>query len=151
MAEVYTVSFFGNKELKRYAIVRDVEALVRRLVWEKEYVEFLVGRGGQFEALVSAVIRKVKREYRDDNSRHIAILTDGMFLGEKTPAFIERFYDCAEVCEEAEKARFNKKQICSRYMVDRSDLTVFYIEKEYGDAYITRKYAIKQKKEIVEI
>ncbi|MBQ8909989.1 MAG: hypothetical protein IJY91_02990 [Oscillospiraceae bacterium] len=41
-----------------------MEKVVRNLLREKQYVEFLVGRDGDFDLLVASVIRQCKRECR---------------------------------------------------------------------------------------
>ena len=39
-----------------------------------EYIEFLVGRDGEFDQLVSSTIRRCKRTIRDDNSSLVLVL-----------------------------------------------------------------------------
>lgn len=51
-----------------------MEALVHALLLEKEYVEFLVGRDGDFDQIVSSAVKRQKRIVRDDNSSLIWIL-----------------------------------------------------------------------------
>ncbi len=38
------------------------------------HVEFLVGRNGEFDQLVSSTVRRVKRNFRDDNSALVLVL-----------------------------------------------------------------------------
>ena len=66
---VHTVSFFGHRELGDSLLVEQcLDKLIQKLIREKEYVEFLVGREGEFDQLVSSTIRRCKRLVRDDNS-----------------------------------------------------------------------------------
>ena len=51
-----------------------MEALVHALLLEKEYVEFLVGRDGDFDQIVSSAVKRQQRLVRDDNSSLIWIL-----------------------------------------------------------------------------
>ena len=39
----------------------------------------------------------------------------------------------------------------NRNRVDRSDLVVFYVEHEYGGTWQTMKYAVNQKKKIINL
>ena len=48
--------------------------IVLHLLESKEYVEFLVGRNGVFDQLVSSTVRRVKRNFRDDNSALVLVL-----------------------------------------------------------------------------
>lgn len=153
MLNIYTVSFFGHRELTHFVDIQEqLEKLIRQLLEKKEYVEFLVGRNGAFDSLVSSVIRMVKREYRDDNSCHILVLPYYTKEYSYNISYFEKFFDEVEICKESENAFFKSAiQIRNKNMVDRSDLTVFYIEKESGGAYSTYKYAQKHKKEIIKI
>ena len=66
----YTVSFFGHRVIEDPLLIEQrLEQLIRKLLKEKEYVEFLVGRDGEFDQIVSSTIRRCKRVVRDDNSR----------------------------------------------------------------------------------
>ena len=71
----YTVSFFGHRCIENaLEIERKLEHLIITLLRNKEYVEFLVGRDGEYDQLVSSTIRRCKREYRSDNSANIWVL-----------------------------------------------------------------------------
>ena len=66
---LFAVSFFGHREVDDpFVLEQQLEAIVRELLHSKEYVEFLVGRDGEFDQLVSSTIRRCKRTIRDDNS-----------------------------------------------------------------------------------
>ena len=58
--EIYTVSFFGHSEVEGVAEIESrLERLLRDLITRKQYVEFLVGRNGEFDLLVASAIRRV--------------------------------------------------------------------------------------------
>ena len=49
---IYTVSFFGHRELPNMFELEDkLMSILRELISKKEYVEFLVGRNGDFDQL----------------------------------------------------------------------------------------------------
>ena len=62
MMEIYTVSFFGHRQLDDFmGAARRLEKLIRELLAEREYVEFLVGRNGDFAQLAaSTVLRPIR-------------------------------------------------------------------------------------------
>ena len=61
---VFTVTFFGHRELSDpFAIETRLEETIRGLILKKEYIEFLVGRDGEFDQLASSVIRRCKEKY----------------------------------------------------------------------------------------
>lgn len=71
---LFAVSFFGHGEVDDpFVIEQQLEAIVRELLHSKEYVEFLVGRDGEFDQLVSSTIRRCKRTIRDDNSSLVLV------------------------------------------------------------------------------
>ena len=71
---LFAVSFFGHREVHDpFVIEQQLEAIVRELLHSKEYVEFLVGRDGEFDQLVSSTIRRCKRTIRDDNSSLVLV------------------------------------------------------------------------------
>lgn len=75
MLDVYTVSFFGHRQIDRFFETEEkVAALVRKLITEKEYVEFLIGRDGEFDQIVASTVRRAKRDIRDDNCELIWVL-----------------------------------------------------------------------------
>ena len=53
---------------------KKVAALVRKLITEKEYVEFLIGRDGEFDQIVASTVRRAKHNIRDDNCELIWVL-----------------------------------------------------------------------------
>lgn len=53
MFSVYTVCFFGHRQIDDFRLVEQkVKAFIDRLLNVHEYVEFLVGRDGEFDQLV---------------------------------------------------------------------------------------------------
>ena len=121
-----------------------MEALVHALLLEKEYVEFLVGRDGDFDQIVSSAVKRQKRIVRDDNSPTAE-------LHNNTENF-EAYYDEIEICGSAASSHPKGAfQIRNRQMVKRSDLVVFYVDHTGGGAYQTMRYAQKEKKNILNL
>ena len=121
-------------------------------IFLSNYVEFLVGREGEFDQLVSSTIRRCKRFVRDDNSAHVWVLpyVTAEFLNNEES--FRQYYDEIEICGSAAAGHFKgAHQIRNREMVDRSDLVVFCIQHESGGAWQTMKYAKKQGKPYINI
>ena len=151
--EVFTVSFFGHRMIDDvFEIENRLEQLIRTLLREHQYVEFLVGRDGEFDQLVSSVIRRCKREYRSDNSSHIWILPYLTAEFRNNEESFRDYYDGVEVCEAAAGSHYkNAHQTRNRDMVDRSELVVLCIQHESGGAWQTMKYAKKQGKPCINL
>ena len=73
--KLFTVSFFGHRIVSEFREAEErVEALIHTLLLENEYVEFLVGRNGDFDQIVTSAVKRQQRRVRDDNSALIWIL-----------------------------------------------------------------------------
>ncbi len=55
MFNVFTVCFFGHRYIDDFLLAEtQVYKVICKLIREKEYVEFLVGREGDFDRIVSS-------------------------------------------------------------------------------------------------
>ena len=144
--QTLTVSFFGHRRIENALEIENrLEQLIRTLLRDHEYIEFLVGRDGEFDQIVSSTIRRCKREYRSDNSAHIWVLPYLTAEFRDNEESFRDYYDEIEVCEAAAGSHYkNAHQTRNRAMVDRSDLVVFCIQRERGGAWQTMKYAKKR-------
>lgn len=144
--DVYSVSFFGHRAIEdSLTIEQKLEVLIRRLLTEKSYVEFLVGRNGEFDQLVSSVVRRCKRTVRDDNSSLVWVLPYPTAECRDNEESFREYYDEIEICSDSAGRHFKAAcQTRNRTMVDRSHLVVFCIQHESGGAWQTMKYARKQ-------
>lgn len=144
--DTYTVSFFGHRRIDDPLIVdRRLDALICRLLLENPYIEFLVGRDGDFDQLVSSAIHRAKRTVRDDNSSLVWVLPYATAEYRNNAESYQEYYDEVEICETAAGSHYKAAfQARNRRMVDRSNLVVFCINHHSGGAYQTMFYAQKQ-------
>ena len=151
--QIVTVSFFWHRIIENALEIESrLEQLIRTLLREHEYIEFLVGRDGEFDQLVSSTIRRCKREYRSDNSSHIWVLPYVTAEFRDNEESFRDYYDEIEVCEAAAGSHYkNAHQTRNRAMVDRSDLIVFYIQRGSGGAWQTMKDAQKRGKNYINL
>ena len=141
--EPYTVSFFGHRRIEGAVQLEEaLEQIVSRLLREKEFVEFLVGRDGAFDLLAASVVKRCGRKFGGHNSALIWVLPyPTAELRDNEDAF-SRYYDEIDVCEAAAMGHYKAAfQIRNRSMVDRSGLVVFYVSRKSGGAYQTMAYA----------
>lgn len=150
---VYTVSFFGHRRIyNQLRLDRTLDEFIIRLLKEHRYVEFLVGRDGDFDQLVSSAIKRCQREYGHNNSSHVWVMPyPTSFFRDNEQACYD-YYDEIEICEESSAKHFKAAfQARNKHMVDRSDLVVFYVETDEGGAHQTMRYAIAQGKECLNL
>ena len=131
-------------------IEQSLEELISSLLRSKEYVEFLVGRNGEFDQLVSSAIRRCKREIWDNNSVHVWVLPYATADYRDNEEDYRAYYDEIEVFDSAGKHFKAAFQARNRNMVDRADLVVF-LERNEGGAYQTMCYAIQQGKQYINL
>lgn len=151
--KIFTVCFFGHRQVDDYKNVdQSVYDIVCRLIKEKEYVDFFVGREGDFDQIVSSAVIRAKKNIFDGNSSLIWVQPYLKADYRDYPEDYESYYDFVEICSESEivhpKAAIQTR---NRNMIDRSDLCVFYVSKEHGGAWQTLQFAKQQKKEIINI
>mgnify|MGYP003300156188 CR=1 FL=1 len=143
----YTVSFFGHRVIEDPLLIEQrLEQLIRKLLKEKEYVEFLVGRDGEFDQIVSSTIRRCKRVVRDDNSTHVWVLPYPTADFRDNEEAYREYYDEIEICGASAGGHFKGAyQTRNREMVRRSELIVFCVQHEKGGAWQTMKFVKKQR------
>ena len=153
MLNIYTVSFFGHRSIERASEVENrFDKLLHELIAQKEYVEFLIGRDGEFDLLASAAIKRAVREYGYGNTHFTLVLPYMKAEYRDNEKEYLDYYDEVEVCAESADAHPKAAiQIRNRKMVDRSDLVVCCIQHKSGGSYKTMQYAEKQGKSIVNL
>ncbi len=151
--DTYTVSFFGHRQIENVsAIEKRLDEIIRPLLLEKEYVEFLVGQDGEFDLLAASTIKRLKRAVRDDNSVLVWVLPYSTAEYRDYEADYAAYYDEIEICPESATAHFKSAfQLRNRWMVDRSNLVICYVERSNGGAFQALRYARRHRKSIIHI
>ena len=151
--EIFTVAFFGHRYIDNLFKVEELlEEQIRKLINEKEYVDFLVGRNGEFDQCVSSTVLRIRKKYRDDNSSLILMLPYPTAEYTNNQNYFEDYYSDIGISYAAAKAHPKSAiQIRNREMVDRADLIICYIEHNEGGAFKTIKYASEQNKPIINL
>ena len=148
--EIYTVSFFGHREVEGASDIESkLDWLLHDLITQKQYVEFLIGRDGEFDLLVASAIRRAVKQYGCGNTSLILVLPYMKAEYRNNEQSYLNYYDEVEICAESSKAHYKSAiQMRNRSMVDRSDLVVCCIQHKSGGAYKTIKYALKHDKSV---
>lgn len=151
--KIFTVSFFGHRSVPFSPILENnIRNIIIKLISEKEYVDFLVSRGGDFDYLVTTQIRKVKQTTFDANSSLIWVQPYHLSEYQQNKAAFDNYYDLVEICEESALAYPKRAiQIRNRKIIERSDLVVCYVTENSGGAYNALMYAKKINKPILNL
>ena len=143
MLDIFTVSFFGHREISHFQETEQkLEALIYDLLKQHEYVDFLVGRNGEFDQMVSSSVHRVRKRLGMSNSSLVLVLPYETAEFRDNEESFRAYYDEIEICQSSSQAHYKSAiQIRNREMVDRSDLVVFCVERKSGGAYQTMRYA----------
>lgn len=146
--DIYTVSFFGHRLVERASEIEvGLEILLHDLITQKQYVEFLVGRDGEFDLLAASAIRRAVNQYGCGNTSLILVLPYMKAEYRDNEQSYLDYYDEVEICADSSEVHYKSAiQVRNRCMVDRSDLVVCCIQHKSGGAYSTMQYAEKQGK-----
>ena len=153
MLDTYTVTFTGHRCIDNILQVEmRLEKIIRELIQDHEYVEFLVGRDGEFDQIVSSTVIRMKKRSGNNNCTLVWVMPYLNAEYENNTESFDNYYDEIEICEESSRAHFKGAiQIRNRHMVDRASLLICFVDHESGGAYQTLKYARKQRKSIINL
>ena len=143
---IFTVSFFGHRQIENALDVeRKLEAKISELIQTKQYIEFLVGREGEFDILAASVVKRVKKQMDYGNCSLVLVLPYMKAEFRDNEKDFLDYYDDVEICGQSAKTHYKSAmQIRNKAMVDRSDLVICCIQHKSGGAYKTVKYAEEQ-------
>ena len=147
--DIYRVAFIGHRVLThQYGLEDKIERVVRDIIREKEFVEFLMGRNGDYDIMAASTVKRVRESVGSDNSSLILILPYRM----KDDEYYEKYYDVIEYPIDINthpKAAITAR---NRWMIENADLLVAYVEKDRkGGAYTTMRYMEKLQKKTVNL
>lgn len=150
---IYTVSFFGHRYVEwGTALENRLDTLLHDLITQREFVDFLIGRDGDFDLLASSVVKRAIRNYAYGNTHFTLVLPYIKAEYRDNEKSYLKYYDEVEICSESADAHPKSAiQVRNRNIVDRSDLVICCIQHKSGGAYKTIQYAEKQGKKIVNL
>lgn len=153
MMNIYTISFFGHRKIENPSeIEKQLEKLLYDIITQKEYVEFLIGREGEFDLLSASVIRRAVKSYGCGNTSFILVLPYMKAEYRDNKSEYLEYYDEIEICAKSSEVHYKSAiQMRNRSMVDRSNLVVCCIQRNSGGAYKTVQYAKKQNCKVVNL
>lgn len=141
---IFRVSFIGHRVVEDYKIIEEkVEMIVTDLIKTKEYVEFYIGRNGDFDIFVASIIKRLQRDHGKENNSLILVIPYPVAnMGD-----LENYYDEVWIPDELSGVHF-KSAITKRneWFINHSDLLVAYVVRNSGGAFECLKKA--QQKEI---
>ena len=114
----------------------------------KEFVEFQIGRNGEFDIVVASCIKRVQKSFGKQNSAMTLVLPYPVADME----YYEKYYDSIFIPEEAERAHFKSAiQKRNEWLVKNSELIIAYVHRDTGGAAKALKIAEMTRVKIIRI
>ena len=122
-----------------------------RFYYIYEYVEFLVGRDGDFDQLCSSCVRSAIADYATGNASLILVLPYERADYRNNKESFEQYYDEVQICYESSQVH-PKGAIFERnkQIAERSNLVICAVERDGGAAKAVR-HAKKTGKEVINL
>ncbi len=141
--EIYRVSFIGHREITydfRY-VEEALDRIIAEVTRNKEFVEFYVGKNGDFDTMAASAVKRYQNRTGKENSALILVIPYEV----ANMDCYEKFYDEIIFPDELYGVHF-KSAITKRneWLVDHSDMLVAYVERKKGGAAVCLQYAEKK-------
>ena len=102
---IYTVSFFGHRRVEFGADIENrLDTVLYDLITQREYVDFLIGRDGDFDLFVSSAIRRTIGNYAYGNTHFTLVLPYMKAEYRDNENNYLEYYDEVEICSESAEA-----------------------------------------------
>ena len=150
---IYTVSLFGHRNIMNPLPAEErLEYEVCELLKNHQYVNFLIGRTGEFDLMAALTIRRVMKTHSRINCSLTLVLPYQNKTVDQNRASFLNLYDEIEICTESANNWYKSAfQLRNQNMIDHSDLVLCCIEHDSGGAYQTIRYAYQQKCPVINI
>ena len=147
--DIYRVAFLGHRKIYGNRDLEDrIEAHIKEAMQEHYFVDFYVGRNGDFDVSAASSVKRVQKLLGDQNSSLILVQPYKM----KDDPDYENYYD--ELLYPIDpKVHFKAAiPLRNRWLIDNADLLICFVtEDSKGGAAATLRYAEKSGIEIINL
>ena len=147
MNNVVFVTFAGHRHITNFSETESkLSRVLERILYENEFVEFFVGINGDFDLIATTLIRSLMKKFGSEKCAVTLVLP----YSSSKVSYYEKAYDSVIIPEELHGVH-HKRVITerNRFMIDKSDLVICYVNKESGGAWQSLCYANKVGKEVI--
>ena len=141
--------FAGHNEVYGDSIRKSLFVTIENIILNDDIRVFWVGNYGAFDRMVACILNELKKVHSIRIELIIPYLTREIMENRE---FYNRFFDSVIVADIPSTTHFKSKIVkTNEYMVDNSEYLICFVNKEWGGAVNTLKYAEKKKKHIINI
>ena len=140
-------SFFGHRFVLDIKSVKEqLKTLLEKMITQEGVDTFYLGEQGDFEILSAEVLNELKPTYPFIQRIEVICFAEQLQRNGKIKSDGFEYLDELDRCKR--KARIIKR---NQWVVDNSDILVFYVNTQYGGAYQSYLYAKKKKKDMINL
>lgn len=146
MSEICRVALFGHRNVDNICLIEEhLIPIIKNIIRTNTYVEFYIGRSGEFDELSASVIKRVQNEIGKENNELILVLPYIV----KDIEYYEKYYDSIIMPIKSHfKSAITKR---NEWMAENSEIVIGFVERNTGGAYSALKYAEKLNKTIINL
>ena len=145
-------TFAGHRETWGYNIENQICAAIENILTTDSEFVFYSGDAGEFDEKCAAAVYSAKRKHPELNIKIIAVFPYMMNRINTNRDYYEKYFDNIIVPEELNgvhyKAAIGQR---NRWFVDHCNYLIAYVYRDFGGAYTTLKYVIRQEKKIINL
>lgn len=147
-----TCTFSGHREVYQSGIEARLDAEIEKLLQTDNEFRFLTGGMGQFDGMGVGAVRAAKRRHPEKRITMTLVLPYMSNWLNTDKEYFQFYYDQIIIPEELDTAHYKAAiQLRNRWMVDRTDIVIAYIYRDFGGALATVRYAQRQGKPVINL
>ena len=147
--DIFRVGFIGHKEIEHFRQIEEqLREVIGKLLDEKEFVEFYVGRNGDFDIMVASVIKGIQRDIGTYNNCLILVLPYPVADFDSYEDYYDEVLIPHELNNVHYKAAIEKR---NEWIIDNSDLLIMHVVREEGNSAKCMKKAEKIGRKIINL
>lgn len=136
-------TFFGHRDCPD-SVKLELLSVIENLITEKNVRTFYMGNHGNFDHLVISILKELKIRYHDINYYVILAYLPGKDYD--LQEYVTIYPEGIEIVPKRFAIDFR-----NRWMVNRSDYVISYVNRNFGGAAKAKNYAEKKRKVIINI
>lgn len=137
--EIFRVAFIGHREVDEHKIVaEELDKVISMLLEKHKFIEFYVGKNGEFDELAASAVRRLKRDWSAFCSLILVLPYEVANLDLIAKSYDEVILPNGYKCHF--KAAIEKR---NEWLAENCDLMIGYVKRD-GGAYKCFRYAMER-------
>lgn len=141
-----------HREVYQSGVEERLNAEMEKLLQTDNEFRFLTGGMGQFDDMGAGAVRKTKHRHPEKRITLALVLPYLSNRLNTDKAYSHFYYDQIIIPEELDMVHYKAAiQRRNRWMVDKADIVLAYIYRDFGGALATVRYAQRQGKSVIHL